>query len=158
MPIKRCVWWLLLDVVCSIVRDFQKNTEAASFSPSAHISLQQKSGGVPLLPHPAAHMWLLIPIKCRKIFCQTKAPCYPACTDGLPTPNLLEKTKEDSNRKRKTEEKCTSPPAPPPPCGAERGACSKCASQPLSQRDHICTMVTFTSRPYGLYLFSFYKL
>lgn len=42
---------------------------------------------------------------------QTKAPCYPACTDGLPTPNLLQKTKEDSNRKSKTE-KCT--PRPPP--------------------------------------------
>lgn len=67
---------------------------------------------------------------------KTKAPCYPAGTDGLPTPNLSEKTKEDSNRKGKTEEECTSPNHPPPhhhrhplyPSGAVMGACSKCAS------------------------------
>lgn len=71
---------------------------------------------------------------------KTKTPCYPAGTDGLPTPNLSEKTKEDSNRKGKTEEQCTSPNHPPPPLprhhhrhplhpsGAVMGACSKCAS------------------------------
>lgn len=68
---------------------------------------------------------------------KTKTPCYPAGTDGLPTPNLSEKTKEDSNRKGKTEEECTSPNHPPPPhhhrhplhpSGAVMGACSKCAS------------------------------
>lgn len=44
---------------------------------------------------------------------QTKAPCYPARTDGLPTPNLSEETKGDSNRKSRIEEKCTLPPQPP---------------------------------------------
>lgn len=72
---------------------------------------------------------------------QTMAPCYPARTDGLPTPNLSEETKEDSNRKSRNEEKCTllsqpppslyhhSPPLPVPrPSGTRVDACSKCAS------------------------------
>lgn len=68
---------------------------------------------------------------------QTKAPCYPARTDGLPTPNLSEKTKGDSNRRSKTEEKCTTPTpiiiTTTPiisirPSGPVVDACSKCAS------------------------------
>lgn len=46
---------------------------------------------------------------------QTKGRSYPAGTDGSPTPNLSEKTKEDSNRKEKKKKKIHGNVYPPPP-------------------------------------------
>lgn len=63
---------------------------------------------------------------------QTKTPCYPACTDGLLTPNLLEKTKEDSNRKGKTQEKSTSPPPKRQPSHHPLRPAGRCGARALS--------------------------
>lgn len=107
VEIKRCL--LLLDMVFSIVWCDGKSPKPHVFL-SAHITLRQKSGGVSLAVSPPSHSHH-VTLNSHEVLehFQTKAPCYPAGTDGLPTPNLSEKTKEDSNRKSKTEEKCTSP-------------------------------------------------
>lgn len=67
---------------------------------------------------------------------QTKGSSYPARTDGSPTPNLFERTKEVSNRKKKKKGSTATcilphPPSassPIGPSGAWADACSKCAS------------------------------
>lgn len=107
---------------------------------SAPITLREKSGGgCPArvsFPPSRSHR---VTLNSHEVLehSQTKAPCYPARTDGLPTPNLSERTKGDSNRRSKTEEKCTSPTpiiiTITPiigirPSGAVVDACSKCAS------------------------------
>lgn len=75
---------------------------------------------------------------------QTKGSSYPAGTDGSPTPNLSEKTKEDSNRKGEKKSTATwilpHPPSassPPGPSGVVTDACSKCAFVVLGGKHHV---------------------
>lgn len=74
-------------------------------------------------------------VKFREHF-QTKASCYPADTDGLLTPNMFEKTKEDSNRKKKKPGEVYLPhplhPRPPSTPAVRRGA--RAASVPHRYR------------------------
>lgn len=72
----------------------------------------------------------LIPMKCWYI--SDKGSLLSVCTDGLSTPNLIENTKEDSNRKSKTEK---SRPLPPPSsCNPSRARGARAASVPLNFR------------------------
>lgn len=76
-------------------------------------SLSQSQAECRLLFPPPPSRKLRVTLNSHEVLqhVRTKAPCYLAGTDGLPTPNLSAKTKGDSNRKNKTEEKYTSPPS-----------------------------------------------
>lgn len=81
---------------------------------------------------------------------QTKGSSYPPGTDGSATPNLFEKTKEDTNRKGRKKKKVLSNGYPPPtqhqhphgPSGAVTDACSKCASPVRGIGQHMVSVVS----------------